>query len=59
MAKKIILDAPHEHAGREYPAGAKLTLDDDQADWLIGLGKAHEPPGETPKAEAKPAKGGK
>jgi hypothetical protein len=42
MPKKITLTAPHEHAGREYPVGAKLTLDDDSADWLISLGRAHE-----------------
>lgn len=40
MAKHIKLTAKHEHAGREYPPGAKLTLDDDQADWLIALGRA-------------------
>lgn len=38
--KTIQLLAPHEHAGREYPAGAKLTLPADSADWLVALGKA-------------------
>ena len=45
--KAIKLLAPHEHAGREYPAGAVLDLelhglDLDSAAWLIGLGKAEE-----------------
>lgn len=55
--KNIILDAPHEHAGRDYPAGAALTLDADSADWLIALGKAHE--AEVKPDPAKPAKAGK
>lgn len=38
--KTIELTAPHEHAGRVYPPGAHLTLDDDQADWLIALKQA-------------------
>lgn len=41
----IKLLAPHDHAGREYPAGAVLDLElhglhADSAAWLIGLGKA-------------------
>ncbi|MBN8283388.1 hypothetical protein [Zoogloea sp.] len=45
--KAIKLLAPHEHAGRDYPAGAVLDLelhglDLDSAAWLIGLGKAEE-----------------
>lgn len=46
----IKLLAPHDHAGREYPAGAVLDLElhglhKDSAVWLIGLGKAeaHNP----------------
>jgi hypothetical protein len=38
--KRIKLLAPHEHAGREYQPGAKLTLPADSADWLIAQGKA-------------------
>jgi hypothetical protein len=40
--EEIELLAPHEHAGREYPAGARLNLalhklDADAAVWLIGI----------------------
>lgn len=52
MPKQITLTQPHEHAGRVYPVGATLTLDDDQADWLIGLKRAEEA---APKAAAEPA----
>lgn len=52
MAQKIRLTQPHEHAGRVCPAGATLTLDDAQADWLIGLKRATE---DAPKAEPAPA----
>lgn len=43
--EEIELLAPHEHAGRGYPAGARLNLallalDADSAAWLIGIGKA-------------------
>ena len=38
--KTITLTAPHEHDGREHPAGTELTLDDTAADWLIEIGKA-------------------
>lgn len=57
--KKIILDAPHEHAGREYPVGATLTLEADSADWLVALGKAHEDAPEAKPETAKPARAGK
>lgn len=61
MAKKITLTQPHEHAGRDYPPGAVLTLDDDQADWLISLGRAEDATlkADPEKAPAKPAKAGK
>lgn len=41
---KIQLLAPHTHAGRDYPAGAILTLADAKAEWLIAIGKAEEAP---------------
>ena len=57
----ITLTAKHEHAGREYPPGATLTLDDDQADWLVSLGRAKPAPqaAAAEPAAAKPAKPGK
>lgn len=30
----------HRHAGRDYPAGAALTLPQRKAAWLIGIGVA-------------------
>lgn len=41
----IALKEPHTHAGRDYPAGATLTLADidmsqTDAAWLIGVGVA-------------------
>lgn len=39
---RITLKAPHTHAGRKYPAGAKLSLEEHKAEWLIGLGVAEE-----------------
>mgnify|MGYP001145756648 CR=1 FL=1 len=44
-----------------YPPGAVLTLDDDQADWLISLGRAEDATlkADPEKAPAKPAKAGK
>jgi hypothetical protein len=38
----IELLKPHTHAGRDYPAGARLTLDADSAHWLISIGTAAE-----------------
>lgn len=38
--KKIKLLKPHEHAGREYPTGAILSIPADAADWLIANGAA-------------------
>lgn len=35
--KKIELTAQHEHAGRNYPVGSELTLQDEEADWLVAL----------------------
>lgn len=45
--EEIELLKPHEHAGREYPAGARLNLalhklDADAAVWLIGIEKAKQ-----------------
>ena len=36
----VTLLGPHQHAGRSYPAGARLALPVVSADWLIGLGRA-------------------
>ncbi|SFM67225.1 DUF7210 family protein [Nitrosomonas communis] len=38
----IELLKPHTHAGRDYPAGARLTLNADSARWLISIGTAEE-----------------
>lgn len=45
--EEIELLKPHEHAGREYPAGARLNLalhqlDLDAAAWLIGIAVAKQ-----------------
>lgn len=40
--KTIELLKPHTHAGRDYPTGAKLTMDADSAEWLIAIGSAAE-----------------
>lgn len=45
---KIKLKAPHRHAGRDYPAGATLTLREDKAQWLIGLGVAADAAAQEP-----------
>lgn len=37
---RIRLLAPHDHAGRTYPAGAELTLSAKRAQWLIDLKRA-------------------
>ena len=50
---RINLLKPHTHAGRKYPAGAKLAMEDHKAEWLIGLGVAEE--AAEPAAEAAPA----
>ncbi len=36
----IELLKPHRHAGRDYPPGAVLRLQPDQAKWLCALGRA-------------------
>lgn len=54
--KRITLKAPHTHAGRKYPAGAKLSLEEHKAEWLIGLGVAEasaEPTAEAVSAAAR------
>ncbi|RMX07418.1 hypothetical protein EBQ24_08765 [Allofranklinella schreckenbergeri] len=54
----IHLLRPHRHAGRDYPAGAQLTLPAHKAAWLIGLGVAQNAPAATPAAapESNPPK---
>lgn len=42
MKKHVKLLKPHTHAGCEYPASARIELDADSANWLIGLGVAEE-----------------
>ncbi len=37
---RVRLLEPHEHAGRNYPAGAELTLSATRANWLIDLKRA-------------------
>ncbi len=49
---RITLLKPHTHAGRKYPAGAKLTIEQHKAEWLIGLGVAEA--SAEPTAEAVP-----
>lgn len=48
--KTVTLLSPHRHQGRDYPAGAALTLHADRADWLVGIGRAEHVPVETKKA---------
>ncbi len=40
---KIELLNPHTHAGIALQPGAVITLDDDQAQWLVDIGVAHIP----------------
>lgn len=42
---KIELLKPHEHAGRNYPAGSVLDLPKDAAEWLVAINAAvsHQP----------------
>ena len=47
LLEEIKLLAPHTHAGRDYPVGARLNLrlhalDADSAAWLIGCGVAEQ-----------------
>lgn len=50
--KRIELLKPHTDNGRDYPPGAKLTLDKGAADWLIALGVAQELPAEDAAAKS-------
>lgn len=34
---RIELTQPHEHAGRNYPAGSVIDLPDDAAEWLVAI----------------------
>ena len=47
----IQLIKAHTHAGRKYPPGAVLTLRDDKAQWLIGLGIAESAPADASKSK--------
>lgn len=47
----IKLLKPHTHAGRVYPAGSELTMKDNSARWLIGLGVATETKAAKPQQE--------
>lgn len=42
---QIILNHPHTHAGKSYPAGAPLDLDQRNAEWLVSIGVANFKPG--------------
>ncbi|AKH36897.1 MULTISPECIES: DUF7210 family protein [Nitrosomonas] len=44
QSKQITIELlkPHTHAGRDYPAGARLAMDADSARWLISIGTAEE-----------------
>lgn len=54
--KHIELIKPHRHAGRDYPAGATLSLPAHKADWLIGLGRARDvSPAPAPASATTPA----
>lgn len=37
---RIVLTKPHTDAGVQYSPGDTLDLEQDQAEWLIGLGVA-------------------
>lgn len=50
--KRIELLKSHTDNGRDYPPGAKLTLDKGAADWLIALGVAQELPAEDAAAKS-------
>lgn len=50
--KRIELLKPHTDNGRDYPAGAKLTLDKGAAEWLIALGVAQELPADDAAAKS-------
>ena len=39
---RVVLVAPHTHAGREYGAGDNIEITVAQRQWLIGLGKVAE-----------------
>ena len=39
---KIKLLKPHSHAGRDYPAGSEIELNEDAAKWLISIKTALE-----------------
>lgn len=55
--KRITLLKPHTNAGRKFPAGASLSLAEEKAVWLIGLGVAEaatEPQAEAVAAAAQP-----
>ena len=54
--KRIELLKPHEHAGREYPAGTVMELevvamDMDSAAWLITMGVAKDADAPMPSTE--------
>lgn len=49
MPQRLALLSEHAHAGRHCVPGDTLTLEDDLATWLIGLGVAVPLP-ETPHA---------
>lgn len=57
MSERTYIDLikAHRHAGRDYPPGAVLGVDADQAEWLCAIGTARPAtPGAT-QAGAAPA----
>lgn len=53
---QVKLLKPHTHAGREFPAGATLTLREDQAEWLIAMAVAEPVTAATPAPATKKEK---
>lgn len=49
--RAVKLLQPHRHQGRDYPAGATLTLHAARADWLVGIGRAELAPAEPKKTK--------
>lgn len=56
---RVTLTKPHRHRGRDYPAGAALTLADHKAQWLVDIGTAQRQDEPAPAPAPKSAKGGK
>lgn len=53
--KKVTLIKPHTHAGKDYPAGAELAVDEPTAHWLVEQGVIAAAEGGAPKPPTKAA----